>query len=141
MSFAAETRERIRPVLPLAGMVDVLFLLLIFFMTTSVFREQEFQIEVAPPSISSDRGTSNQVAYTITIDAEGEIYIGDRRYDLASLKQTLEELHATSPGEKINVRGDQDVLYGRVVKVFDIAHQAGFTSVSYAVKKDQPSVP
>ena len=53
MSFATQTRERSAPVLPLAGMVDVLFLLLIFFMTASVFRDAELAVEVALPDSQS----------------------------------------------------------------------------------------
>lgn len=141
MSFAAETRERTRPVLPLAGMVDVLFLLIIFFMTTSVFREQELQVEIAPPSISADQGSNSQAAHMITINAEGDIFIGDRRYDLASLRQVMDQLYTTSPDERINIRADQGATHGRVMKVKDVVWQAGFNEVSEGVIKDQPSVP
>ena len=93
MSFAAQVRERSRPVLPLAPMVDVLFLLLIFFMTASVFREQELQIDVALPTAEMAQPpatTATQI--TISLTADDRIYLGPRELTLAALRRR----HGTS---------------------------------------------
>ena len=74
MGFASETRERVRPVLPLAGMVDILFLLLIFFMSTYSMREQELSVDVGlPASESAEPGTNEALKVVITYDQEGRV--------------------------------------------------------------------
>lgn len=136
MSFSAQARERSRPVLPLAPMVDVLFLLLIFFMTASVFREQELQIDVALPTAEMAQPpatTATQI--TISLTADDRIYLGPRELTLAALRRTLAELVRDFPDEVVVVRGDQASSFGLAVKVMDAAQLAGVTNVSVATVK------
>lgn len=135
MSFAAPTRERSQPALPLAAMVDILFLLLIFFMTVSVFREQDVFIEVAPPAVESGRPGTAGSAIVITVTGEGAIYIGDRAFDLAGLTAALGQLSEQFAAEPVYIRGDQEATHGRVMQVKDAAFEAGFLNVYDAVVK------
>ena len=89
MSFATPSRERTRPAVPLAAMIDVLFLLLIFFMTASVFREQDQLIDVDLPEAETATGVPSPTQITITIDPQDQIFIGEHRYTLSELRQTL----------------------------------------------------
>ena len=130
MSFAAESRERSRPALPLSAMVDILFLLLIFFMTASAFRERELQVPVQlAPSATADAGSSSATQIIITIDADDRIFLGPREHSLDSLRQTLVELSQVYPNETVIIRGDQDSSYGLAVRVMDLATLAGLTDV------------
>lgn len=133
MSFAGESRERARPALPLSAMVDILFLLLIFFMTASVFREQELQVPVQlAPSDSAETGTTSATQIIISIDEEDRIFLGSREHSLESLRQTLDELAQVYPNETVIIRGDQDSSYGLALRVMDLANLAGLTDVRLA---------
>lgn len=135
MSFAAPMRERSRPVLPLAAMVDILFLLLIFFMTVSVFREQDVYVEVAPPAIESGQPGTGGSAIIITVTGDGDIYIGDRRFTLPELRAALNDLSQQFANEPVYIRGDESATHGRVMQVKDTIFESGFTNVYDAVVK------
>ena len=135
MSYATPTRARGGPVLPLAGMVDVLFLLLIFFMTTSVFREQDQQIAVSLPA--TDAGTDAPAAtqIVITISKDDRIYIGEKYYSPEQLRRTLKQLAIQFPNESVVIRGDRGSRLGTAVAVMDIAHAANLTNVSIGTRQ------
>ena len=135
MSFTAPTRDRVGPLLPLASMVDVLFLLLIFFMTASVFREQEKQIDVSLPGqeTPSEGGSKTQIVITIT--ADGVIHMGENTFDLGQLRATLTRLAQQFPNESVVIRGDRDSSLGLTVQVLDTARAAGLRNVFIATTK------
>lgn len=135
MSFAAPMRERSRPVLPLAAMVDILFLLLIFFMTVSVFREQDIYVEVSPPAVESGRPGTGGSAIIITVNGDGDVFIGDRRFDLPTLRTALNQLSQQFANEAVYIRGDESATHGRVMQVKDTVFEAGFANVYDAVVK------
>lgn len=138
MSFTASQRERSGPMLPLAAMVDVLFLLLIFFMTTSIFRDQDYFVEVHPPAIESGQSSADVAPLILTVDPEGVIFIGDRVYDLPTLRETLIRLHTQASGGAVVIRGDANATHGRIMEVKDALFQAGFRDVSEAVVRPAP---
>ncbi|MFW6058807.1 MAG: ExbD/TolR family protein [Phycisphaeraceae bacterium] len=132
MSFTTETRERTRPALPLAAMVDVLFLLLIFFMTASVFRQQELQIEVQLPTAeTAEAGGPIADRLVITVDDDDAIYLGPRELTVPELREKLRELAESNPNQTIVIRGDQRSRHGRTMQVLDLAREAGFTTADF----------
>lgn len=131
MSFATQSRERAAPVLPLAGMVDVLFLLLIFFMTASVFRDAEMSMDVSLPTAetaSAAVGPAQQII--ITVNNENNVFLGERQVPIDNLRDILLDLVAVAPNDSVVVRADQDSNTGIAVRVMDLAQQAGLTQVS-----------
>ena len=137
MSFATQTRERSAPVLPLAGMVDVLFLLLIFFMTASVFRDAELAVEVALPdsqSAVSEVGPGTQVI--ITVDADDRVFLGEREVPLDQLPALLDDLATVVERDSVVVRGDQGASYGVPFAVLDMVKLAGLGDVSLATVRE-----
>jgi len=136
MSFVSESRERTRPVLPLSAMVDIMFLLLIFFMTASVYREAELQVPVnLPVSESAQSGGSRATIIRISFDSTGQIFLGERKVTLDELGATLRSLAAEFPGEIVEVRGDQSGQYGLAVHIMDLARAAGLTDIRLATVK------
>lgn len=133
MSFASETRERVRPVLPLAAMVDVLFLLLIFFMTASVFREAEAQIQVQLPEAGTGTAAVSRTdQITVNIQADNSVYLGEREVAIDDLAGELARLVTEAQVRSVVVRGDAESNVGVFVKVMDLAQQAGVEEVSAA---------
>jgi len=131
MSFATQSRERAAPVLPLAGMVDVLFLLLIFFMTASVFRDAELSMDVSLPTAetaSAAVGPAQQII--ITVDENNLVFLGQRQVPIDNLRDILLDLVAVAPNDSVVVRADQASTTGVAVRVMDLAQQAGLTEVS-----------
>ena len=133
MSFATQSRERSAPVLPLAGMVDVLFLLLIFFMTASVFRDSELSLDVSLPTSETAAaavGPGQQIV--ITVDADDRVFLGEREVPMSQLRGVLEQLVAIAPNDAVVVRSDENSRAGTMVRVMDLAQQVGLTETSIA---------
>lgn len=138
MSFTAETRSRLKPTLPLAPMVDMMFLLVIFFMTASVFRDQELQIDVAlPAAAQAQPGSALATRIIITVTADNRLFLGQRELTPSELLATLTELARQFPDEAIVIRGDRTSQYGVAVEAMDIARQAGFTNVTLAAVEEE----
>lgn len=136
MSFVAETRQRSLPVLPLASLVDVLFLLLVFFLTTSALREREMQIGVQLPTAETgETAVSPATQIIISVDENDRVFLGERELTLPLLRQTLTELAKQFPDESVVVRGDRGSSFGVAVQIMDIAQQAGLRDVSVATVK------
>lgn len=137
MSFASESRPRTQPVLPLSAMVDMLFLLLVFFMTVSAFREQDKQIDVSLPDTQTATAPQSKTPIIVTITEKGEIYIGDRPYQLDQLQATMGKLAQQFPNEMVVVRGDKGSAFGLAVQVMDVARASGLRNISIATSKLQ----
>ena len=135
MSFSQPSRHRLAPALQLAGFVDILFLLLVFFLTASVFREQERQVpislyEAETAELSPEAGT--QLVVTTTDD--GEVFLGPRRVSLAELSGALTDLAERFPDESLVIRSDVESRVGLFARVTDIARSAGIADVQFATR-------
>jgi len=130
MSFAAESRERAQPMLPLAAMVDILFLLLVFFITASTFKKQEpaIRIDLTPAQTGQVQSTQKTVT-VITVTADNQIFIGDRVFTRQDTAEYLQALFSTAPDEPIFIRGDEHADLGACIRLFDDAQAAGFSRV------------
>lgn len=135
MSFAGESRQRTAPVLPMAAMVDMLFLLLIFFLYQAAQRDQEREMPIQLQSATSARDAAAITPIVITVDDENRIYIGPRQYTVDSLKSALQALANQLPGESVVVRGDKTADLGTAVQVMDLARSVGLNNVVLATAK------
>ena len=131
MGFASESRERSRPVLPLAGMVDVLFLLLIFFMSTYSMRDQELEVDIGLPGTESgEPGTVDTNRIIVSFDEEGQVYLGRRVVPVDELSDELASLVEASYRDPVLlVRGDAEADHGLLLKIIDEADEAGLGDV------------
>ena len=139
MGFASESRERARPVIPLAGMVDVLFLLLIFFMSTYSMRDQELMVDIGlPASESAEPGTTEAQKVVVSFDQDGRVFLGERLVPIAELADEMSKLAEINPDMPVILRGDRAAAYGLQMQIIDAANAAGLTDVRLsAVREEQ----
>jgi len=130
MGFASESRERSRPVLPLAGMVDVLFLLLVFFLSTYSMREQEMEIDVdMSTSRYAEPSTNQATRVIITYFEDGRVMLGSREVRLEMLQGELAKLAQITTEQPVILRGDQAAQVGLQAKIMDAALAVGLTDI------------
>ena len=129
MSFTAPSRSRSSPILPLAAMVDIMFLLLVFFMTAAAFRDQDRIIEVSLPGTETDLAGAVAPPIIVTVDADGRTYIADIALELQELHKKLTELAKDYPDQWIDVRGDTKCEHGKIISVLDTIRGAGLQHV------------
>lgn len=124
MDGAFGARKHRRPVINITPLIDVMFLLLIFFMVSSTFREQ-LGIDVTLPRAGSGEVLEERQRHEVTVKASGDIYFGQRRVTDAELKEALAALVAEDPEVEITLRADADAKVQRWVTVIDLAREAG----------------
>jgi biopolymer transport protein ExbD len=117
-------KKRIGISIDMTPMVDVAFLLLIFFMTTTSFKPPE-QVSVALPGSKSEIHVPETSTIIVTVNKSGEIFISDE--NLLSTQQVAKEdlvsailtWRAKNPAAVVIVKGDKDVDYGAVADVME----------------------
>ncbi len=120
----------------LTPMLDIVFIMLIFFVVTSSF-VKESGIDVTRPSASTaERKQHGNIMIAITRD--DQIWIDRRRVDPHSIRAQVERLHAENPEGEVVIQADRNSRSGLLVQVIDQARLAGVENVAIAadVKHD-----
>src|SRR5262245_13050155 len=100
MSMSSPDGRRMLRVLAVTAMIDVLFLLITFFMVASSLRDAENRVDVSLPSTEATKvAPVTRTQITISITSAGEIYIGEKKLTPEELRVTLNELAAQFPDE------------------------------------------
>jgi biopolymer transport protein ExbD len=120
-------KRYIKPVINIASLVDVLFLLLIFFMVTSAFVEQP-NIKLELPA-TSHAEVSRVERMVLTISRDGQLFIQDKPVDKQNLEKELRRVVLDTGEEILVLKADKMVPYGDVVGIMDDARGAGFKKV------------
>ena len=107
-------------------LIDIVFLLLIFFLVATTFHQQEREMKIALPFASSSGPISATLRELIVnVDAEGAIILSGRVIEPEALRTTIQEAVAANPDQKVTIRGDRQASYGHVVRVLDICKGSG----------------
>ena len=116
-----------KPIINIAPLVDVLFLLLIFFMVTSTFVEQP-NIQLELPSTKYAE-TSEIKELQLVITRYGKIYLQDQIVNINELESVLRDLTVQMNEKTLVLKADKDVPYGTVIKFMDAAKGAGMNKI------------
>ncbi len=122
------TRRAVNYNINIASLIDVLFLLLIFFVVTSVFIEQP-NIKLDLPR-ASHAETTKFAGLTITINKEGRLFFGKQSVGITELGAILRSRTEAQGDVVLVLRADRDVAYGVVVAVMDVARGAGLKRIT-----------
>ncbi len=131
-------KRYIKPVINIASLVDVLFLLLIFFMVTSAFVEQpNIKLEL-PSTRHSEVSKMNNMVLSIARD--GKLFLQDRPVDKKNLEKELRRVILDTGDEVLVLKADKFVPYGVVIDILDAVKGAGFRKVIAPTIMEEESV-
>ena len=116
----------------LTPMLDVVFIMLIFFIVTASFIK-EAGIEVNRPEASTSQPKKN-VNILIAISATNEIWMDQRRIDVRAVRANIERLHAENPKGAVVIQADNESNTETVAAVLDASREAGVFDVSLATE-------
>ncbi len=126
------SKKQEEPDINLTPLIDVVFLMLIFFMVSTTF-EEESAVQIDLPKASSSEQIEREEAIEVTVSANGEYYI-NRTKVLNSSPDALKVAIIRHAGSNRNlpftIRGDQGASWQSMVTVMDIAGQLGFSRLS-----------
>jgi len=124
----------------LAPMIDIVFLLLIFFIVTWQFTKSETELSVSVPTAQEGADPQRQLGeIVINILSDGSIKVEGGTVDLAQLLEKLASIAAQYENQPVRIRGDGGVAYQRIVEVIDTCQKAGIWNISFATQKPAPS--
>ncbi len=129
-SIELPRKKRREASIDISPMMDMVFILLIFFVVTSTFT-RETGVDVTKPQAQ----TASQLEkenILIAITREGTIHVNERQVDMAGLKDVLADILAKNPDREAVLIADKAAVTGALVQVIDVCTLAGVKKVSIA---------
>ena len=134
-------RQRYRP--PNAGfqmtpMIDVIFILLCFFIANAVYSQWEYEVDITLPTAESgevpDRLPGEII---INIDAQGRVVVNQQELDRDALQGRLERLAELFPGQPVVIRADKTTAYEDLMRVIDLCRLSDIWNLSFATGEEE----
>ena len=126
----------------MAPMIDIMFLLLIFFMAATIYAQWERKIGITVPTADSAvRGARQAGEIIINVDADGEIVVNNVTMTLQRLESLLAQVAETYRDQPVIIRADAKTDHENVIAVLDICAKVDIRNVAFAAlsKEDEPS--
>ncbi len=124
------------PGIQLAPLVDVLLLLLIFFLLTWNAARNENELDVKVPKASAAKEKSAPVGdVVVNVKADGNVVVNRRTLTSAELTDLLKGLVQLNSEQAVIIRGDEAGAYKNIIGVLNICTDAGITNVAFATAK------
>ena len=127
------------PDVNLTPLIDVVFLLLIFFMVSTTF-EQQSRIKIDLPEASAAPTSQEDDSLEILIDAQGRYFIGDQQVvntTAKTLKSAISKAVGEREGLAVIIRADATTPHQAVITALDVTSQLGLTHISLATSKTE----
>jgi biopolymer transport protein ExbD len=124
------------PGIQLAPLVDVLLLLLIFFLMTWNAARNENELDVKVPKASSAKEKSAPVGdIIVNVKTDGDVVVNRRTLSAPELSDLLKNLVHLNADQAVVIRGDETGAYKYVINVLNICSEAGISNVAFATAK------
>jgi biopolymer transport protein ExbD len=124
------------PGIQLAPLVDVLLLLLIFFLMTWNAARNENELDVKVPKASAAKEKAAPIGdVVVNVKADGNVVVNRRTLNSSELTEMLKNLVQLYPDQAVVIRGDESGAYKNIVSVLNVCSEAGVTNVAFATAK------
>lgn len=116
--------------LDMTPMLDIVFIMLIFFIVTTSF-VKESGIDVNPPSAATAAAKENANIF-IAINAQGQVWLDKREVDIRTVKAIVARLHASTPDAAVVIQADSESSTKHLIAVMDQLRLAGIDDIAIA---------
>lgn len=131
MQFAKESDEEAG--ISLTSLIDVIFLLLIFFMVATTLVDPSRKLDIQLPAAKAASNEKEKIPVTIEMSERGDLTLNGERIEMGTLENRLKIL--SREGRRMAlVRADKRLDYGRVVEILGICRAVGIHEIGIAVK-------
>ncbi len=134
MNFRRRKKRQVE--ITLTPMIDVVFLLLIFFMVTTTFN-RETELNIVLPEAKGNEKSERDDVLSLTIDAEGIYYVNKHQLvnqKLSTLRKALQDEAGHSRTMPFIINADAETPHQAVISALDVASQMGFSRITFAAK-------
>ncbi len=123
------TRRRVSPVITIVSLVDILTMVLMFFVYTTTFKTAQEQVKIVLPTVgSSGAATSESAPVILAVTKAGEVFLDNKPIELDALGDAVKNL--ATDNRALQMKADTDANFGRVMEVLDKLKLAGVANVS-----------
>lgn len=124
--------------IPMAPLIDIVFLTLVFFMVTSVYATLESEVDITLPTADTARQSERaQGEIFINLRDDGTIVVNERVLTIDELQETLYRVATYFPGGAVIIRGDRTAHLGRAIQILDCCRKADIQNVAFAALPEE----
>lgn len=120
-------RHKRRPVINITSLIDVVFILLLFLMVSTTFKQQ-LGIDIAIPRATTG-GEQALESREIAVTASGDLYFGAELVDESQLRARVKTMLEQNPGASLVLRADEAADFGPVLAAIDVTREVGATKL------------
>ncbi len=126
-----------KPEIQMSPLIDIVFLLLLFYAVTTTFvSDERLKLKLPEAKTAEDAGVSREERPPeVKVAADGTIWIDDRIVPESELENRIRQLVERAPDDGIILKGDKDADYGVVVHVLDIARSVGAKGIQMSAER------
>jgi biopolymer transport protein ExbD len=136
--------------LDLTPMIDVVFQLVLFLLLATTFKREDDMnraegegklapgIQVDLPRASAEAVLADKKDINVWITVDGQMFLDDQPADIAALRTRFREAASADPSTLVIVKADAGVTHGKVVRVMDLARNAGLVRLAIATENPSP---
>lgn len=136
------TRKRRAPNVIIVSLIDILVILLIFFILTTSFNKNPPQLKIAlPESRSAAPGEKKEEPLVLEVKDEATLRLGGSPVTLDGLAGALREVEKAHPGRGVALQADEDVPYRVIVRLFDAIREAGIRNLPAFTRPPETAKP
>jgi len=130
------------PGFQIAPMIDVIFLLLCFFVASQIFSQWETEIDIKLPTASTGEVPERLPGeIIINILADGSIVVNRQKLEQDALASLLGRIASLFPGQPVLLRADGSTPYEHVIRILDMCRQADIWNISFATAAQEIAAP
>ena len=134
MNFQPSPRDELQ--LDITPLIDVVFLLLIFFMVSTTF-DHESEVNITLPKASKEIAQAKPDAINIAIDNQSRIYINEKELlnsQISTIKGAIYDISVDLPDAPIIISADEEAPFQMVIRTMDAARQLGLVKITFATR-------
>jgi len=135
------TRLRRSPLINIVSLVDILCIVLIFFVVTTTFRREQPQIKLDLPASTQAKPAQQSTPEIITVAQDEKIYIGEKPISGPDLAAYLKKKMAADPSAKFALKASKKAPFQAIVQVMDATTAAGITELPTWTEENAAAAP
>ena len=137
MNFRRNSRSH-APAVQMSSPMDVIFLLLCFFVTSSVFSQWETEVAIALPTAKSATVPGRMPGEIIlNLSKVGEVSVNGNKLSLGEVTERLTRIAKLYPGQPVAIRADKDASYDKLMGLIDACRAADVWNCSLATQDEE----